>query len=212
LVEEIGLLRGERQFWRGFGDGSVVVEKNLRPSFGKVRAARLSTDLMDRYREKRTGEGRTDATVNRELSIMRTAFHNARKRTPPKVNVVPYFPMVKETTVRKGFLTDKQYADLRDALLQELKPLFVCGYVTGIRKGELTDIQWPQLDWSYTKSVLPSVDPMIQKKRTSKAWSYVSAIFSRLASICRGFTKTFHVSGTSTLGTASRSDRSSESH
>ena len=125
----------------------AVVEKNLRPSFGKVRAARLSTDLMDRYREKRTGEGRTDATVNRELSIMRTAFHNARKRTPPKVNVVPYFPMVKETTVRKGFLTDKQYADLRDALLQELKPLFVCGYITGIRKGELTEIQWQQLDF-----------------------------------------------------------------
>jgi integrase len=55
--------------------------------------------------------------------------------------------MVKETTVRKGFLTDKQYADLRDALLQELKSLFVCGYITGIRKGELTDIQWPQLDF-----------------------------------------------------------------
>jgi len=30
---------------------------------------------------------------------LRTAFHNARKRTPPKVYVVPYFPMVKETTV-----------------------------------------------------------------------------------------------------------------
>ena len=121
--------------------------KNLRPSFGKVRAARLSTDLMDRYREKRTGEGRADSTVNRELSIMRTAFHNARKRTPPKVNVVPYFPMVKETTVRKGFLTDTQYADLRDALLHDLRPLFVCGYITGIRKGELTDIRWPQLDF-----------------------------------------------------------------
>jgi hypothetical protein len=36
---------------------------------------------------------------------VRTAFHNARKRTPPKVNQVPYFPMIQETTVRKGFLT-----------------------------------------------------------------------------------------------------------
>jgi hypothetical protein len=78
----------------------LVVEKSLRPAFGNVRAARLSTDLMDQYRDKRTADGRTDATVNRELSIMRTAFHNARKRTPPKVNLVPYFPMVKETTVR----------------------------------------------------------------------------------------------------------------
>jgi integrase len=125
----------------------LVVEKNLSPSFGKVRAARLSTDLMDRYREKRTGEGYSDATVNRELSIMRTAFHNGRKRTPPKINVVPYFPMVKETTVRKGFLTDAQYSTLRDELQGELKSLFVCGYITGIRKGELLDIRWPQVDF-----------------------------------------------------------------
>lgn len=125
----------------------LVVEKNLRPFFGKTRAARLSTDLFDSYREKRRTAGVTDATVNRELSILRTAFHNARKRTPPKVRVVPYFPMVKETTVRKGFLSDETYGKLRDALGHELKALFVSAYVTGIRKGELLDIRWPQLDF-----------------------------------------------------------------
>jgi hypothetical protein len=53
--------------------------------------------------EKSTGkQGYSDATVNRELTILRTAFHNARKQTPPKVYIVPYFPMVKETTVRQG--------------------------------------------------------------------------------------------------------------
>ncbi len=39
-----------------------VIEKNIRPFFGKIRAQRLTTDLMDRYREKRKGEGRSDAT------------------------------------------------------------------------------------------------------------------------------------------------------
>jgi integrase len=125
----------------------LVAEKSLRPFFGKTRGARLSTDLLDRYREKRTGEGVTHATVNRELSILRTAFHNARKRTPPKVHTVPYFPMVKETTVRKGFLSDETYSKLRDALEHELKPLFVSAYVTGIRKGELLAIQWPQVNF-----------------------------------------------------------------
>ncbi len=124
-----------------------VVEKNIRPFFGKLRAARLSTDQMDKYRAKRKTQGRTDATVNRELSILRTAFHNARKRTPAKVNVVPYFPMIQETTVRKGFLTDEGYTKLLNELPQELKALFVCGYITGMRKGELTVIQWPQVDF-----------------------------------------------------------------
>jgi integrase len=124
-----------------------VIEKNLRPFFGGLRATRLSTDKMDEYRHKRKADGRTDATANRELSILRTAFHNARKRTPPKVNVVPYFPMMKETTIRKGFLTDEQYVALLKELPQELKALFVCGYVTGMRRGELTGIRWEQVDF-----------------------------------------------------------------
>lgn len=124
----------------------LVVDKHLRPAFGKIRAARLSTNLLDDYREKRVGDGVTHATVNRELSILRTAFHNARKRTPPKVNLVPYFSMIKETTVRTGFLDDETYVKLRDALAHELKALFVCGYVAGMRKGELLQVQWSMVD------------------------------------------------------------------
>src|SRR5882724_10326116 len=122
-----------------------VLEKNVRPFFAKFKAQRLSTDHMDKYREKRKAEGRSDATVNRELSMLRTAFHNARKRTPPKVNQVPYFPMVAETTVRKGFLTDEQYASLRDELPSELKPLFVTAYLTATPRGEILPFQRPQL-------------------------------------------------------------------
>ncbi len=124
-----------------------VIGKNIRPFFGKLKAQRLSTDLMDDYRKKRKGEGRTDSTANRELSILRTAFHNARKRTPPKVNVVPYFPMIVETTVRKGFLTDDQYEALMAALPSDLKCLFLAAYITGMRRGEILAIQWPQVDF-----------------------------------------------------------------
>ncbi len=130
-----------RYIWR------LVIEKNLRPFFGRVRAIRLSTDLMDKYREKRRADGVVDATVNRELSIMRTAFHNARKRTPPKVHTVPYFLITKETTVKQGFLPDEIYSSLLDALEHDLKRVFVTGYLTGIRKGELLAIQWPQVDF-----------------------------------------------------------------
>jgi integrase len=124
-----------------------IIEKNVRPFFGAIRAARLTTDLIDQYREKRKRQRRSDTTVNRELALIRMAFHNGRKRTPPKVNIIPYFPMVTESNVRTGFLSDEQYAALRDALLPELKPLFVTAYLTGIRRGELLAIQWPQLDF-----------------------------------------------------------------
>lgn len=55
--------------------------------------------------------------------------------------------MVAETNVRQGFLTDEQYARLRDALPEYLRPLFVTAYFTGVRLGELLPIEWRQVDW-----------------------------------------------------------------
>ncbi len=134
----------------------LVIAKSLRPFFGKLKAARLTTDKMDEYRQKRKDEGCVDATVNRELTVLRTAFHNARKRTPPKVQIVPYFPMVTETNVRQGFLTDGQYTRLRDALEPELRPLFLCGYMTGTRKSELLACEWEWVDFDAGTISLPA--------------------------------------------------------
>jgi integrase len=138
-----------RKIWK------LVVEKSIRPFFGNTKAARLTTDMMDQYRKKRLKDGVTDATVNRELSVLRTSFHNARKRTPPKVNIVPYFPMVKETNVRQGFLSDEEYVTLRDALPPELRPLFVCDYMLGIRRSELLAIDWDQISFEEMVIHLP---------------------------------------------------------
>ena len=52
--------------------------------------------------------------------------------------------MVAETNVRQGFLTDEQYAKLRDALPEYLRPLFVTVCFAGVRLGELLSIEWRQ--------------------------------------------------------------------
>jgi integrase len=123
-----------------------VIEKSIRPFFGKYKAQRLTTDLMDEYRKKRKAANAQDSTVNRELSVLRSALYKGKRRSPPKVNVVPYFPLVKETNIRTGFLTDDQYIALRDALPDELKGLFVTGFITGMRLGEILAIRWDQVD------------------------------------------------------------------
>jgi integrase len=155
-----------------------VINKNIRPYFGDTKAANLTTDLMEKYREARTttvsyetakGEKRTkqvsESTVNRELSILRTAFHNARKRTPPKVLFVPHFPMKEETNVREGFLSDDQYAALRDALPEDERILFVVAYNVGTRKGELLQTKWEWVDFERSRISLP---PHVTKTRTGR--------------------------------------------
>jgi len=136
----------------------LVVEASLRPFFGHRKAATLSTALLKEYRRKRLAEGRSEATCNRELSMLRTAFNLGRKCTPTKILIVPYFPMVAEAHVRQGFLTDEQYELLRDALPDYLRPLFVTAYFTGVRLGELLAIRWDQVDWDQGFITLSSAD------------------------------------------------------
>jgi integrase len=123
-----------------------VTESSLRPFFGTLKAQKITTETLREYRRKRTSEGRSDTTVNRELALLRIAFRLGQECTPRKVNIVPRFPMVKENNVRTGFLSDEEYTALLKELPAELKPLFVTGYETGIRLGELRAIRWNQVD------------------------------------------------------------------
>jgi integrase len=125
----------------------LVIEANIRPFFGHLKASTLTTERLKEYRRKRLGEGRSESTCNRELSILRTALNLGRKSTPPKVEKIPYFPMKNEDgKARQGFLTDEEYTKLRDALPDYLKPLFVTAYFTGVRVGELLAWRWEQVD------------------------------------------------------------------
>jgi integrase len=159
----------------------LVVEANIRPFFGHLRAAALTTEKLKEFRRKRLAEGRSDSTANRDLSILRTALNRGKKCTPPKVVNIPYFPMVTETNVRQGFLTDQQYAKLRDAIPDYLKPIFVTAYFTGVRLGELLAIEWHQVDWEqgfitleseHTKSGYARAVPILEgDMKVWLAWS-----------------------------------------
>ncbi len=143
----------------------LVVEANLRPFFGHQKAVSISTAILKEYRRKRLAEQRSEGTCNRELYLLRVAFNLGRKCTPPKVLSVPYFPMVAETNVRQGFLTDEQYELLRDALPDYLRPLFVTGYFTGVRLGELLAIRWDQVDWDQGFITLSSAETKTGRSR-----------------------------------------------
>jgi hypothetical protein len=53
-----------------------------------------------------------NATINRELALLRSAFYLGYEATPPKVFRVPTFPMLQEDNTREGFLKDEDYDKL----------------------------------------------------------------------------------------------------
>ncbi|MFH0725286.1 MAG: tyrosine-type recombinase/integrase [Pseudomonadota bacterium] len=68
------------------------------------------------------------------------------KQTPPKVNRVPYIPMLKENNVRKGFFEHSEFLALREALPAYLKPFVTFGYKVGWRDKEIAALTWSDVD------------------------------------------------------------------
>ena len=143
-----------------------IVENHLRPYFGRRRAASIGTDDIKRYvlfrRSTNQGTFRyrgrrsepvpkcvrpaANATINRELALLKRAFHLGLRQTPPKVERVPYIPMLEEDNVRKGFFEHHEFLALRAALPEHLRPLLTFAYYTGCLRGEILNLRWSQVD------------------------------------------------------------------
>ena len=110
------------------------------------RAADITSRAIDDYIEKRLADKKSNATVNRELAVLRKAFNLAKEATPSKVGWVPKFRMLPEAAPTRGFLEHAQYRALLEALPEELRLPLVIGYHTGARRAEVLGIRLDQVD------------------------------------------------------------------
>jgi integrase len=124
-------------------------KKHLEPVFGHVVAAHVTSDDIDKYKLHRLNEGASNATVNRELAIVKRAFHLGMRATPPKVHRVPHFAMLAENNIRIGFVEPAQYDKLAAATAKQglwIRAMFECAFTYGWRKSELLNLRVRQAD------------------------------------------------------------------
>ena len=86
---------------------------HLLPFFGHLRAVAVDNALCNRYVDERQQAGAANATINRELAVLKRALKLAMKQK--KISVIPVIDMLKENNTRTGFLETKQH----DALAAE---------------------------------------------------------------------------------------------
>jgi integrase len=119
---------------------------HLKKHFEGYPIPQITTPNIQAYIEYRLDEGTANATINRELSALKRMLNLGARQTPPKVDRVPYIPMLKENNVRKGFFEHAEFVALRAELPDYLKGFVTFAYKTGWRLSEITDLTWNQVD------------------------------------------------------------------
>jgi integrase len=131
---------------RSIRDLKFRIEKNIRTKLGTIRAAVFGSAHADKYIQARREEKAADATINRELAIVRRAFSLGMRADPPLVARKPWIRRLDEDNAREGFLEDEQYRAILRELPQHLQALLVVGYHIGVRLGTLRKLEWDQVD------------------------------------------------------------------
>ena len=150
-IVEDKLLDKKNKADKDLADDQRRWDLHLSPFFGTYRAMEVTTDAIRRYiaYRKKSEDNPENGTINRELSLLRSAFNLGLKSSPPKVAVCPYFPMLEEAAPRSGFLTDKQYSQLAYKCSAEglwLRTGFELSTTYSWRRGEVFNLQVLQFD------------------------------------------------------------------
>ncbi|MBC8458303.1 MAG: tyrosine-type recombinase/integrase, partial [Deltaproteobacteria bacterium] len=119
---------------------------HLEGIFEGMRVTNITTPLIKKYIKQRKAENAKNATINRELAALKRMLIMGARSTPPKVDRVPFIPMLKESNVRQGFFEHPEYSAVKDALPDYLKGYVTFAYFIGWRKDEISSLTWSQVD------------------------------------------------------------------
>ena len=118
--------------------------KRIREYFGCYRAINVKPPMVDQYISEQLKRGFANATINRGLSALKTAFNLARKQEI--LNDVPFFTTLREDNARQGFFEKAEYEAILSHLPGYLKGAVQLAYKTGWRRGEILNLKWESVD------------------------------------------------------------------
>jgi hypothetical protein len=84
-----------------------------------------------RYVARRQRDGVRNATINRELSVLKRAF--ALAIAAGRLTSRPHIPLLRENNVRRGFFEADEFRAVRDRLPPDLADLVAFLWITGWR-------------------------------------------------------------------------------
>ena len=128
-------------------DADARITLHLKPVFGDRRLASITADEIEAYQVARRKEKASNATINRELALLKRMYRLALVKKKLSHDHVPEISMLEEDNVRQGFFEHAQYVSLLKHLPDTLRPVVTFAYYTGWRiADEVLQLEWRQVD------------------------------------------------------------------
>jgi integrase len=118
--------------------------KRIRENFGNHKAVNVKSPMMDKYISEQLELGRANATINRGVSALKTAFNLAKKQEILKD--VPFFTTLREDNARQGFFEKAEYEAVLKHIPDYLKGVVQMAHYTGWRRAEILNLTWQSVD------------------------------------------------------------------
>jgi integrase len=124
---------------------------NFNREFGERIVSTLKPLDLEDFQEKREEDGRAAATVDMEISLMKTMITKAFDNDLVDGRTVKAFRTVKRklrkaSNARKRTLTIEEYLKLVDVAPDHLKAFLTLAFNTGMRTGTLRGLRWSHID------------------------------------------------------------------
>jgi integrase len=130
---------------RSLRTAKLRLTKHLTPYFEHRRLASITPVDVRAYTARRQAAGASNATINRELIVLKRMCTLAMQAG--KLMVRPYIPLLKENNVRKGFFEPEQFTSVKQHLPVHMRAIVEFAYITGWRTpSEILSLEWRQVD------------------------------------------------------------------
>ena len=120
--------------------------------FGDRLLKDITPAMVEAYKQERIGaisiqsKPTKPATVNRELTTLKTIFNKAARNGKAEKNPAHGVKPFKEDNARDRILSPAEYVLLLAHCPPHLKPVVKTAYFTGMRRGEILNLTWGQVD------------------------------------------------------------------
>ena len=120
---------------------------NLIPFFKSMFLSNITAAAIEKYKAKRLKDGVAVATINRELTCLKTIYNKANEWERVNCNPAANIKNFKENNKIQIILNPNEIKRLITSATDHLKPIIIIAVNTGMRRGEILNLKWKNINF-----------------------------------------------------------------